>query len=133
MNWGWLKTLFGAGSGGGVIGKGLDLIAERTEDVDKRNASIVELVRMQIDADRNPVWIQALPHWATLTFGARLALSAIIWAYAVHLLARVGLWGWVLWLYVDMSRASGQPVDLETLALMVAGPGLYTLLKGKGR
>lgn len=133
MNWGWLKTLFGAGSGGGIIGKGIDLVAERTVDVDKRNAAIVELVRLQIDADRNPVWIQALPHWSGLTIGPRLALVAIIWAYAVHMLARVLLWGWVLWLYVDMSRTLGQPVDIETLAMMAAGPGIYTLLKGKGR
>ena len=133
MNWlKWVTGLF-TGSGGGVIGKGIDLIAERTEDVDKRNASIVELVRLQVEADRNPVWMPALAYWQTLTAGARVALSVMIWASALHLLARVLLWGWVIWLYVEMSKYSGQPLDIETLAAMAAGPALYTMLKGRGR
>ena len=132
---GFLKALFGIGaaSSGGVVGKVIDLVSEKTEDVDKRNALILDLVKIQMQAETQPAWLQALGNWQNITFGARAALVTMMGADALHKLARTLLWGWVIWLYVDMSKTLGQPVDIEQLAMMAAGPALYTMLKGRGR
>lgn len=135
MKTNWITTVFGwlSGSGGGIIGKGLDIIAERTEDVDKRNEKIVELVRLQIEKDRNPVWVQALPHWQNLTPGARFAMTSLIIASALHYFSRIAIVGFALWLYVDMQKTLGQPIDIEQLLAFIAGPGLYVMMKGRGK
>ncbi len=132
-----LKSLFGIGTttaaSGGIVGKVIDIVSEKTEDVDKRNAMIRDLVMIQVQADTQPAWLQALGNWQNLGAGARAALVAMMATDAVHKLARVLLWGWVVWLYVDMSKTLGQPVDVETLMTLAAGPALYTILKGRGR
>lgn len=129
------SKLFGwlGGSGGGIISQGINLISERTEDTDKRNAAIVELVRIDVEREKNPVWLQALPHWGTLTVGARLALSAMIWAAALHYFSRIVIIGFSLWLYVEHQKALGQPIDVEVMLTFIAPAGLYVLMKGKGK
>lgn len=132
----WLSKMLGIAtqavqSDGGVIGRGIDLIAERTEDVDKRNAAIVELVKLHLEAERDPTWLRALPHWPGLTMAARAALAAIMWANAAHLLGRVLLWGFVV--YVGGQALAAGQITLEQFGALAAGPALYTLLKGRGR
>ena len=115
---------------GGIADKAMGLIAERTEDIDKRNSAIVELTRMQMEAERNPVWLSALSHWPTLTLGPRIALSVLIWASALHKLGRLVLWGFVV--YVGAEAIAAGQIDMEQFAALAAGPAIYTLLKGRG-
>lgn len=130
----WLKSLLGLVSGGGnggLIGKGLDIVAERTEDADKRNAAIVEILKMQAEAERNPAWLPALNQWDKLTIGARFSISLLIAASAAHLLGRVLLWGVVAVVGIEAMK-SGQ-ISIQDFAAIAAGPALYTLAKGRGK
>lgn len=129
-----IGKLFGGGAGlSGTISKGIDLISERTEDADKRNEAIIRILQMQLESEKDPVWLRALQHWSTLGIGARAGLVVMIMTSAFHVLARTLLWMWVLWLYVEASKTAGTPLDLDTLMAMSAGPALYTFLKGRGR
>jgi hypothetical protein len=103
-----LSTVFG---GGKTITKALDLAKEYVEDKDKRNELAVEIIRIQAKAD---------------------SVSTVPWVDAVHKMGRQLLWFCVIGFYV-YSWNKGKPIDLETLALLAGGPGLYTLMKGKGR
>lgn len=134
MNW-W-QTILSAVGGmftreGGVVDKAMNLIAERTEDIDKRNAAIVDLTRMQMEAERNPVWLAALANWANLTAGPRIAISVMIWAHAAHLLGRMVMWGFVV--YVGANALATGQINMQDFAMIAAGPALYTLMKGKGK
>lgn len=119
--------LFGASSGGSIASKGMDLIAERTEDIDKRNAAIVELTKLQMELEANPVWLRALAHWPTLTWGARAALGVMIWASALHIFSRTAIVIVCVVVYAQQPNA-----DLNELLPMALG-GAYILMKGKGK
>lgn len=130
----WLKTIFGSlfsGGGGGLIGKGLDIVAERTEDADKRNAMILELVKIEAEAARNPAWLKALESWDKLTFSARAGVGFLIAASGAHLLGRLVLWGVVAWMGVEALRTGA--LTIEEFAAIAAGPALYTIAKGRGK
>ncbi len=129
------KGLFGSSTMnlGSTVNRAMDLISEKIEDPDKRIAAILDLVKAHLHAETNPSWLAALPHWPTLTAGARVAISVLIWSDALHKLGRMALWAWVVWLYVHMAEILQQPLDLETMAMLAAGPTLYTMLKGRGR
>jgi hypothetical protein len=103
-----LTTVFG---GGKTVGKALDLAKEYVEDKDKRNELAVELIKIQAKAD---------------------SVSTVPWVDALHKMGRQLLWFFVIGFYA-YSWNKGTPIDLKTLTLLAGGPGLYTLMKGKGR
>lgn len=132
----WWQTILTSVGGlisreGGVIDKAMDLISERTEDIDKRNAAILELTRMQHEADRDPVWLRAIANWTNLTTGPRIAISVMIWAHAAHMLGRMVLWGFVV--YIGGEALASGKISMEDFGALAAGPALYTLIKGKGK
>lgn len=132
----WWKNILGVFVGGvtrqgGTLEKAMDLIAERTEDVDKCDAAIVELYKLQLQAEQTPEWLPALAHWQGLTFGARVALSAMIWAHAAHKLGRLLMWCFIV--YIAAGELAADRVTLQEFAALAAGPVLYTMLKGRGR
>lgn len=116
---------------GGAIDQAMQLIAERTEDIDKRNAGILEVVKLQLHAEQNPVWLPALAQWQQLTGSARAAICVLIWSSAAHKLGRMVMWGVIV--VVAIPHVVTGDISLEEFAALCAGPGLYTMLKGKGR
>lgn len=122
----WWANLLGAG-GRGVGSDLVRLAAELVPDTDQRAALIADLVKTQLQLDAAPPWVAALPHWQTLSAPARAALVVVMLVDAAHRLARVALWAWVVY----VGARAGLPLD--QLALLAAGPALYTALKGRGR
>lgn len=131
----WWRALLGLGNaGGGSVARGLvDLASEAIADPDKRAALVVELANKEIDAALNPAWLRALAYWPTLTWSARFAIVLLIVFDGAHKLARAALWAWVIWAYIEMTRAAGAPLDWSTMAALAGGPYLYTAIKGRGR
>ena len=105
------KFLFGAGDGTSVVSKSLDLASEHIEDVDKRNDLAVRVIEKSLQAND---------------------AKTIPWVDAVHKMGRQ-LMMFALMLMYYFSWKSGNPIPVEELALLAAGPGVYTLLKGKGK
>lgn len=102
--------LFG-NSSSSIVGKAADIASEYIEDADKKNELIAELVR---------------------SYQQSASTTTVPWADAVHKLGRQGMQFLLIGFYIYAWRI-GQPVPIEDMALLAAGPGLYTLLKGKGR
>ncbi len=102
--------LFGE-SAGSIASKAADIASEYIEDKDKKNALIAELVKgyQQSAAAATVPWVDA-----THKLGRQLLQFALIGFY---------FYAW----------KTGNPVPIEDMALLAAGPGLYTLMKGKGR
>ena len=111
------KTILGwlFGGGGSTVNKALDLASEHIEDKDKLNALYVQAMQQA-----NQVEI------------ARLQASTIPWVDALHKMMRPLMWCSVIGFYV-YSKVKGIDVSIEELALLSSGPGVYTLMKGRGR
>lgn len=107
----WLQTLFG----GGAVKSAIDLAGQYIEDKDERNKMITRLVEMQAQEEI-----------------ARLNAKTIPWVDAVHKMMRPFLWLAVIGVW-GYCKANAIAVDLDELTLMAAGPGVYTILKGRGR
>lgn len=114
MNW-W-SSLLGF-LGGGTISKSLDYVLEKTEDVDKRNALLMDYMRMKEETER-----------------ARFSVVTVPWVDAFHKISRP-LLGLVAMVGVFACAILG--VDLTPYAEYLAGAGglsgLYIMAKGKGR
>lgn len=112
----WFSSLIGF-LGGSTIGKTLDIALERTEDVDKRNALLMEYMKMREETER-----------------ARFSVVTVPWVDAFHKIARP-LLGMVALVGVFVCAVLG--VDLEPYAEYLAAAaglsGLYIMAKGKGR
>lgn len=102
-----IGSLFSSRTVEGVI----DLAKEKIEDVDKSNNLIVDILKIEAQRD---------------------AVSTIPIVDGIHKMGRQLLWYAVIGFYV-YAKTHGIPVDLDELALLCSGPGLYTLLKGRGR
>lgn len=128
--------LFGSSSGAGgqsIVGQALDIAKEKVLDTDKLCALLADVIKTQILAESNPTWTGSLESVATAPRGVQRAVALYILGDAVHKLARTALWLGVVVAYVTVSVASKQPMDINTLMMLSAGPGLYTLMKGAGR
>lgn len=112
----WFSTLIGF-LGGSTIGKTLDIALERTEDVDKRNALLMEYMKMKEETER-----------------ARFAVVTVPWVDAFHKISRP-LLGLVA--IVGVFTCAVLQIDLAPYAEYLAGAaglsGLYIMAKGKGR
>jgi len=112
---GWLSKvggfLFGTGGGVNVVSKSLDLASEYIEDPDKRNDLAVRVIEANIASNN----AQTIP-----------------WVDALHKMGRQLMMFALMFMYY-YSWKSGNPMPFEDLALLAAGPGVYTLLKGKGK
>ncbi len=104
-----IAALFaGVGAGGeSAVGKAIDLVGEKIEDVNKRNDLIVELVRLQAQKD-----MQATMPWID---GALKLLDHLLW-YVV-----IAAWIW--------SVHEGKPFDISQVGSMLAGPSVFSLLR----
>lgn len=111
-----LTTIFGF-LGGSTVGKALDIALEKTEDVDKRNALLMEYMRMKEETER-----------------ARFAVVTVPWVDAFHKISRP-LLGMLAMIGVFV--AAFLHIDLSPYAEYLAGAGglsgLYIMAKGKGR
>lgn len=134
---GMFGALFGAATsssgGGSLIGKALDIASEKIVDQDKLVAILGTIVQQQIQAENNPTWVAALSNVAQAPRSVQRAVALYIWGDSIHKIARTALWLMVLAVYVLQSYLLKQPMDLETLMLLAAGPALYTVMKGAGR
>lgn len=133
---GLFSSIFGFASssqGGGIISQALDIAKERIVDVDKLVMLIKDVVVAQINAEANPSWVNALQNIKDAPPKVQNAVAWYIRGDTFHKLMRNILWIAVIGAYVWVSISTGKPMDLETLAALAAGPGLYTLLKGAGR
>lgn len=106
---GFLAGLFtggGGGNGQSTVSRAIDYASEKIVDVDKRNELIVELIKQQAAKDLAPTvpWVDALLK----------VLDRLMWA------------GVVVW-YV-LSVQAGKPFDLEQVALMLAGPAVFSFV-----
>lgn len=110
-----LGALFGGNSGDSLAGKALDLASEHIEDKDRLN----ELLNKTLDQE-NQLEI------------ARLNASTIPWVDATHKMIRPLMWLSVIAFYAYCSVNSIN-IEFDELALLCAGPGAYTMLKGRGR
>lgn len=104
---------------GGTASKALDIALEKTEDVDKRNAMLLEYVRIKEETRR-----------------AELARVTVPWVDALHKMGRQIFWltslvGILTLIGLghgdELMRYAGA---LDTTA---AGGLLYTLMKGRGQ
>lgn len=102
--------LFGSSSGTSVVGKSLELADQYIEDKDKKNELAVRLIESAQKADS----VQTVP-----------------WVDAVHKMGRQLLWFTVIGVYM-YCKIKSIPIDISEIALLCAGPGAYTLMKGKG-
>lgn len=142
-----LKSIFGgmlglatSKSDGSVVGKALDIAAEKVVDVDKLAQLLAGIIQQQQQLDAAPSWVQAIKDVTAQTpASVRIAVAAWIWGDVAHKLARTVLWlaviGASVFIIYQKAKA-GHPVsqdDITTIALLAAGPGAYTLLKGVGR
>lgn len=110
-----LGFLFGGNSGNSLAGKALDLASENIEDKDKLNE----------------LYVQAMEQNNKLEI-ARLQASTIPWVDALHKMMRPIMWLSVIAFYI-YAKIQDIEVSIEELALLCSGPGVYTLMKGRGR
>lgn len=108
---GWIAKLFGGEAAAGATEKALELAGRFIEDPAKRAEFAVRILEAE---------------------AARDAAPTVPWVDALHKLGRQLLWFAVIGLY-GWSWHTGRPIDLDALALLAAGPGVYTILKGRGR
>ena len=112
----WLSQIFSF-LGGSTISKSLDYVLEKTEDVDKRNALLMEYMKMKEETER-----------------ARFAVVTVPWVDAFHKISR-SLLGMIAML--GIFAAAYMHIDLTPYAEYLAGAaglsGLYIVAKGKGR
>lgn len=112
----WLGQVFSF-LGGSTISKSLDYVLEKTEDVDKRNALLMEYMKMKEETER-----------------ARFAVVTVPWVDAFHkisrpllgMIAMLGVFG-AAYLQIDLTPYA------EYLAAAGGLSGLYIVAKGKGR
>jgi hypothetical protein len=133
---GFAKALFGfAGTSGGqgVIAQALDIAKEKIVDTDQLVHLIKDVVIAQLNAESNPTWVNALQNISTAPPEIQKAVAGYIRGDTQHKKLRAYLWGLVIIAYVGVAVLTGQPMDINTLALLAAGPGLYTIMKGAGR
>lgn len=104
---------------GNTASKALDIVLEKTVDVDKRNALVMQFLTMKEETRR-----------------AELARTTIPWVDAVHKMGRQIFWlattTGVLVL-IGIGRGEELLRYASVLDTSVLGGALYTLLKGKGR
>jgi len=103
--------LFGSSSGTSVVSKSLELADQFVEDKDKKNELAVRLIESAQKAD---------------------ATQTIPWVDAIHKMGRQLMWMGVIGVFV-YCKIKQIPIDISELAMLCAGPGAYTLMKGKGQ
>lgn len=104
---------------GNTASKALDIALERTEDVDKRNALVLQYVTIKEETRR-----------------AELARVTVPWVDAVHKMGRQIFWfGFMVGALVLIATGHSQELlDQANLLLSIAGGGgVYTVIKGKGK
>jgi hypothetical protein len=139
--WAAIKGIFGAvfgaatsqAGGSSILGKAMDIASEKVVDQDKLIAILGTIVQQQIQAENNPGWVPAIAVIGQAPVSVQRAVALYIWGDVFHKMARTILWLMVLVVYVLQSYLTKQPMDLETLMLLAAGPALYTVMKGQGR
>lgn len=131
-----LSALFGSSSasaGTSIVSQGLSIAAEKVVDVDKLVGLISSILIKQIETENNPGWVSAMTNLSSADARVQRAVAFYIRVDASHKAFRTFLWVGVMVTYVTVSIVTKQPMDFETLALLSAGPGLYTVFKGAGR
>lgn len=114
----WLQTIFGF-LGGSSVSKALDYALERTEDVDKRNALVLEYYRMKEETKR-----------------AELAKVTVPWVDAVHKMGRqIMILVTIVGMGVLLAMGKGDVLrEYSEFVFTVLGlGGGYVALKGKGQ
>lgn len=115
-----LLGLFGAGgTGATAVDKGLDIVLEKTEDVDKRNALYLEYFRIKEETRRQEINRVTVP-----------------WVDAFHKMGRQLYWAGVtagVMVLIGMGKGAELAQYAEFFSAAVAGGGIYTVLKGRGR
>ena len=98
-------------SGGSFVREVADVAREYIEDPDKRNELIVEVIKSRNAAN---------------------ATTTVPIFDAIHKLGRQLMWFAIMGMYF-YSWQQGKPFPFDELALLMSGPGVYTLMKGRGR
>lgn len=97
----------------------VELALERTEDVDKRHALVLDYFRMKEETRR-----------------AELARVTVPWVDALHKMGRQLYWAGAtagVLVLIGMGRGAELAQHAELLLAALGGGGLYTALKGKGQ
>lgn len=103
---------------GNTVSRALDIALEKTEDVDKRNALVIQFVTIKEETRR-----------------AELARVTIPWVDAAHKMGRQIFWlaSMVAVVVLIATGHSQEIMDNAQLLMSISGGGgLYTLLKGRG-
>lgn len=99
--------------------KALDIALEKTEDVDKRNALLLEYYRIK-EATRT----------------AEVNRVTVPWVDALHKMGRQIFWlvmGTGVIVLVAMGKGAELRQQADLLLAVLSGGGAYTLMKGRGR
>lgn len=97
----------------------VDVALEKTEDVDKRNALVMQYLSMKEETRRQEINRVTVP-----------------WVDAIHKMGRQIFWlsmGVGALVLIGMGRGDELQRHAEFLFAVLSGGGMYTLLKGKGR
>lgn len=119
---GLLKTLFGGLFGAfqsDTASKIVEVALEKTEDVDKRNALVMQFLQMREETRR-----------------AEVARVTVPWVDALHKMGRQIFWlamGAGIVVLIAMGKGAELQQHAELLLAVLGGGGLYTAIKGRGR
>lgn len=119
---GLLKAVFGGLFGAfqsDTAEKIVEAALEKTEDVDKRNALVMQFLQMREETRR-----------------AEVARVTVPWVDALHKMGRQIFWlsmGAGVLVLIGMGKGPELKEHAELLIAVLGGGGLYTVIKGRGR
>lgn len=115
---GLLKTILGFFSSD-TASKVIEVALEKTEDVDKRNALVMQFLQMREETRR-----------------AEVSRVTVPWVDALHKMGRQLFWllmGVGAMVLIAIGKGAELQQHAELLFAVLGGGGLYTAIKGRGR